>query len=261
MTNAIANEGGGEAGQTPVLRAGLVRAGHRLSRTGLFMAETLVHAAVGAPIKSDPVHKAKRMAWVAENVCALHGIQVIEQGFLPEPPCILVANHVSYVEPIALASRFTATAIAKKEVGDWPVVGPAVRSLGVMLVDRQCAASGARVLFEAWDRLRAGVSVVVFPEGTTTAGDDVLPFRRGIFGLAKLAGVPIVPVAIRYDGPDVAWIGDDPFLPHYLRTTARASTRCYVTYGEPLATERTDLDADELAELARTRIRAMLRQH
>jgi 1-acyl-sn-glycerol-3-phosphate acyltransferase len=225
------------------------------------MAETLVHAAVNVTTANDAVGKARRMSWVAENVCALHGIQVVEQGELPETPCVLVANHVSYVEPIALASRFRATAIAKKEVGEWPVVGQAVRSLGVMLVDRSSPASGARVLFEAWDRLRAGVSVVVFPEGTTTSGDDVLPFRRGIFGIAKLAGVPIIPVAIRYDGPEVAWIGDDPFLPHYLRTTSRERTRCYMTYGAPLETERTDLDADELAELARVRIRSMLRRH
>ena len=241
--------------------AGLLRASQRLSRSGLFMAETHVHAAVSATAKNDPLSMAKRMSWVAENVCALHGIQVIEQGYMPETPCVLVANHVSYVEPIALVSRFPATAIAKREVGDWPVVGPAVRSLGVMLVDRSSPASGARVLFEAWQRLRAGVSVVVFPEGTTTAGDDVLPFRRGIFGIAKLAGVPIIPVAIRYDGPDVAWLGDDPFLPHYLRTTARERTRCYLTYGTPLETERTDLDADGLAELARERIRTMLRRH
>lgn len=246
---------------SPVRTTDLMRVSQRLSRTGLFMAETLVHAVVSNEPSDDAMSMARKMTWVAENVCALHGIQVIEQGFLPETPCVLVANHVSYVEPVALASRFAATAIAKREVGEWPVVGKAVRELGVLLVDRSCPMSGARVLFEAWERLRAGVSVVVFPEGTTTAGDDVLPFRRGVFGIAKLAGVPIIPVAIRYDGPDVAWIGDDPFLPHYLRTTARERTRCYVTYGEALSAERTDLDAEDLAELARERIRAMLKRH
>jgi len=238
--------------------SGMFRTARRLSKAGYFVVETLVHAATEAHETSTPREKAEHCSWVMENICALHGIQVIEQGSIPRGPAIYVANHVSYVEPIALLSKIAGTAIAKQELGTWPVVGDAIRALGVLLVDRARAESGAAVLREAWRRLDEGVSLVVFPEGTTTDGRAVLPFKRGVFGLARLANVPIVPVAVRYDRQDVAWIGDDPFVPHYLRTTARQRTRVFLQYEEPIDPRNTDLDAGGLAELARRRIASRL---
>jgi 1-acyl-sn-glycerol-3-phosphate acyltransferase len=95
--------------------------------------------------------------------------------------------------------------------------------------------------------------VLVFPEGTTTRGDEVLPFKRGIFGIALRAGVPVVPVALRYDRPDVAWVGDDAFLPHYVRAMAEPCTRVTVEYLSPLTTDR-GFRAEGMAEAARRAI-------
>ncbi len=245
---------GGSTGATSVLS----RSASRLSRASYFVIETLVHAATETARDASPLERAEHCSWVMENICALHGIQIVQHGEVLSEPAIYVANHVSYVEPIAMLARVAGTAIAKREIGTWPVIGDAVRSLGVLLVDRSRPESGAAVLREAWRSLDAGVSLVVFPEGTTTPGDTVLPFRRGVFGLARLAGVPIVPVTVRYDRRDVAWIGDDPFVPHYLRTTAHPRTRVFLTFDEPIRPERTDLDAEGLARLARRRILARL---
>lgn len=233
---------------------GLVRSASRLSKTSYFLLETLAHAATSAERDATPLDRAEHCAWVMENVCALHGIQIVQHGKPVNGPAIYVANHVSYVEPIALLAKVPATAIAKRELGAWPVVGDTMRALGMLLVDRACPESGATVLREAWRRLDAGVSLVVFPEGTTTDGQTVLPFKRGVFGLARLAGVPIVPVAVRYDRRDVAWTGAAPFLPHYLGTVSRQRTRVFLTFDEPIRAERTDLDAEGLAALARRRI-------
>lgn len=243
------------APDSPVLRSA-----RRLSKAGYFVFETLVHAATEAYEDASPRERAEHCAWVMENLCALHGIQVVQHGTLPRGPAIYVANHVSYVEPLAILSKVPGTAIAKRELGGWPVVGDAMRSLGMLLVDRGRAESGAAVLREAWRRLDDGVSLVVFPEGTTTDGSSVLPFRRGVFGLARLANVPIVPVAVRYDRSDIAWIGEDRFVPHYLKTTARQRTRVFLRFEEPIEPSRTDLDASGLAELARRRIAARLRR-
>ena len=103
----------------------------------------------------------------------------------------------------------------------------------------------------------AGISVLGFPEGTTTRGDDVLPFRRGLFGLAQLAGVPIVPIAVHYLSPELPWYGDAWFLPHYLRTAMRPSSLARVRVGAAIA-PATFHEAEELAQRARSTVRSML---
>jgi 1-acyl-sn-glycerol-3-phosphate acyltransferase len=128
----------------------------------------------------------------------------------------------------------------------------------VVFVRRGDAWSGARALRHGLRALTAGVSVLGFPEGTTTYGDTVLPFKRGLFGLARLAGVPVVPIALRYSEPEVCWVGDEWFLPHYVRTAMRPITMVDITIGQPIAPTVTRC-AEDLAFLARTRLQTLLR--
>jgi lyso-ornithine lipid O-acyltransferase len=193
---------------------------------------------------------------VFADLARQHGMSIEVEGEPPRRPCVLVANHVSYLDPIALLALVPARPVAKGEVGRWPLIGQVARSRGVLLVDRACPWSGARVLRGALAALAVGDSVLNFPEGTTTRGDQVLPFRRGIFGIARLARVPIVPVALTYPDPASAWVGDETFVPHYLRTAARERIEVRVAFGTPIAPgTRT---AAQLAEAARGRILAML---
>jgi 1-acyl-sn-glycerol-3-phosphate acyltransferase len=99
--------------------------------------------------------------------------------------------------------------------------------------------------------------VLGFPEGTTSDGSCLLPFRRGLFGVARLAGVPVIPIALAYDDPDAPWVGDRWLIPHYLATAARSATRVAVAIGAPLWP--TGESAETLAHVARTRIQRMLR--
>lgn len=184
-----------------------------------------------------------------------HGMAIEVAGEPPRWPCVLVANHLSYMDPVALLSLLPARPVCKGEVGRWPLIGQVARLRGVLLVDRECPWSGARVLRRAIAELRAGGRVLVFPEGTTTRGDQVLPFRRGIFGAARLAEVPIVPVAITYADADAPWVGDETFVPHYLRTAARERLAVRVAFGAPMWPGR---PAAELAAEARRRIQMEL---
>jgi lyso-ornithine lipid O-acyltransferase len=193
------------------------------------------------------------LSWLAENLCALHGVRAFLRGTPPETPCVLVANHVSYFDPVVLAAHTPLVAIAKQDVAAWPLVGEACRRLGVSFVERGDAHSGARVLREVARALDHGVSVLVFPEGTTTSGDEVLPFKRGVFGVAQRLGAPIAPVALRYDRADAAWVGDETFLPHYVRSMAHVCTRVSVEYLARLPRDRGQ-SANGLAELARRSI-------
>jgi lyso-ornithine lipid O-acyltransferase len=114
-----------------------------------------------------------------------------------------------------------------------------VGRMGVLFVERGDAFSGARTLLRARRALQAGVTVVNFPEGTNTTGDELLPFKRGMFGLARRMNVPVVPTALMYERREVAWVGDTPFVGHYLRTVGRwRSTRVRVVFGQPLRPDR-----------------------
>jgi 1-acyl-sn-glycerol-3-phosphate acyltransferase len=212
------------------------RSGSRLGRTTLVLAEALATESLRGPHDhgGDSLARAARLTFMAQQLCAVHGVRVHVTGAMPRSPSVLVANHVSYLDPLAILSLLPASALAKREVREWVGVGATLEALGVLFVDRDDAFSGARVIREAVRRLAADVSVLTFPEGTTTSGRGVLGFRPGIFGAARLAQVPVVPVAIRYEDADLPWVGSQLFLPHYLRTASKACTQVHVHFFEPM---------------------------
>ena len=172
---------------------------------------------------------AQRAQKLAAGLCRSHGVTIDVQGVLPEQPVVVVANHVSYVDTLVLPSLLPTTCVAKKEVAAWPGIGGLATRLGTLFVERGNAQSGAVALRQAARALSAGVSVIAFPEGTTSPGDRLLPFHRGIFGLAILQNVPVLPITLTYSDPRVAWVGEDPFLNHYLwRVASRRETRVTV---------------------------------
>jgi len=196
------------------------------------------------------------LSTVFASLARLHGLSIEVEGEPPRRPCVLVANHVSYLDAVALLALVPARPVCKGEVGRWPLIGQVARSRGVLLVDRASPFSGARVLRGALAALAVGDTVLNFPEGTTTRGDEVLPFRRGIFGVARLARVPIVPVTLAYPDPASAWVGDETFVPHYLRTAARERIGVRVAFGAPILPGMRP--AAELAQEARRRILTQL---
>lgn len=206
----------------------------------------------------DPLAaRALELSRLCRTLCRAQGIRVLSSGALPARASMIVANHQSYLDPVVLAALFPFAPIAKKEIRAWPVMGPVMDSLGTIFVDRANASSGAAVLAQSEETLARGVSVLCFPEGTTTDGSRLLPFRRGVFGLALATGVPVVPVAIAYDLPDVAWTGDMLFAPHYLKLSTRREVVARVRVGAPLD-PREFRNAASLAEAARAEIAARL---
>jgi 1-acyl-sn-glycerol-3-phosphate acyltransferase len=181
--------------------------------------------------------RAMRAHVTARTILSSHGVDVTTQGERPIDPALLVSNHTSYLDPLVVASVHPCIAIAKGEVASWPIVGSSLRELGVLFVRRGDPASGARVLLGARRVLGAGVSVLNFPEGTTSDGLAVGPFHHGGFGLSRLGGVAIVPLRIIYDDPGVAWFGGDAFVPHYWDLAHREGLRARVCFGAPLHPE------------------------
>jgi lyso-ornithine lipid O-acyltransferase len=190
-------------------------------------------------------------------MCSVHGIKVAVKGEAPTTPVIYVANHLGYVDPLAILSVVPCAPIAKAELGEWPLVGPALSDFGVMMVRRGDPYSGALVLLQAIRSLERGVSVLAFPEGTTSEGSDVFRLHRGVFGVARIMNAPIVPVAVRHDTRDLCWVGDQTFLPHYVRTTSRSMVEVVLSFGEPID-PRSESDARRLAARARAQLRMLL---
>jgi lyso-ornithine lipid O-acyltransferase len=232
---------------------GVKRAGSRAAKIGAFALEVGLRGIVDG-VAANAEERARELTWIAENMVALHGVRPSVRGVIPTQPSLLVANHMSYFDPVVMSSLLPLTAVAKQEVGNWPIVGPQCKRYGVLWYERENALSGARVLRQAMRSLENGVSVLVFPEGTTTLGDSVLPFKRGSFGAALLAGVPIVPVALRYENPSAAWVGDQAFLSHYVRAVSKRYTRVSVEFLPAL----TNGTPEELAQQSRLAIERAL---
>lgn len=113
-------------------------------------------------------------------------------------PAVFVANHASYFDPPLLISTLPSRPvfIAKKELACVPFLGWLIWLAGFIFVDRGRSARAVSSLKRAAQRIREGQSIAAFPEGTRTRTGAIQPFKRGVFAVAKEAGVPVVPMAI-----------------------------------------------------------------
>jgi 1-acyl-sn-glycerol-3-phosphate acyltransferase len=126
----------------------------------------------------------------------------VEGGTYRRGGSLVVANHMSWIDVLALGAVAPVRMVAKREVGDWPLVGALARRCGALFVDRAGLRGLPAVVARTADALRAGATVGVFPEGTTWCGSAAGPFRRAPFQAALDARVPVRPVRIALTGPD-----------------------------------------------------------
>lgn len=223
---------------------------------GLFHALAELGEARIAPAR-EPADAAARLSRALAAIASAHDVEVRVRGELPRGPALIVANHVSYLDPVAILSCVPAVPVAKGDVAGWPIIGGVARNLGVVFVQRDRPLERVRVLRRVRGLLAAGVPVLNFPEGTTTRGRRVAPFWRGTFGVAQQLGVPVVPVALRYRDPDLAWFGSATFLPHYWRTVRRPRVEVALRFGAAMH-PRTGEPAEAMAARARGTIGYML---
>ncbi len=237
----------------------MARAGRRIAATGL---SALAAAGRMRQLRKAPSHAAIRerahlLRDLFSELIRLHRIEVRASGPLPLGPALLASNHVSYLDPIVVGSLIPCVPISKVEVAAWPVIGSLARELGVLFVARGNPHSGMRVMRGAGRAFAERVPVLNFPEGTTTTGETVFPFKEGLFGFACRAGVPVVPVSLAYDPPLAAWVGEDTFLPHYLQIAGLERVRVCLRFGPAIPYAR-NASASQLARATHLRVSEML---
>ncbi|OYV73674.1 MAG: hypothetical protein B7Z74_03510, partial [Deltaproteobacteria bacterium 21-66-5] len=140
------------------------------------------------------------MGWWGRAFVRLGGWKLRVEGMenLPSGGAVLVSNHQSVVDIPMLLSAFPRPVrfIAKRELGEIPLLGKAMAAAGNLFIDRDDPRDAVRMLREAGARLRDGRLMVVFPEGTRSGDGSIGEFRPGAFYLAQKSGAPVVPVYI-----------------------------------------------------------------
>lgn len=195
--------------------------------------------------------------------CRCLGIRISEQGTMPEGPVLLLSNHISWTDIPVLGSLMDIRFLSKAEVARWPLVGWLARQAGTLFI-RRGGGEAAQRRDDITRTLRAGQSVLIFPEGTTSSGLTVLPFFPRLIGAASTAGVPVVPVSIAYlrDGEPchiAPFIGDDAFHHHLLRLMAAPAPEVRIIWHAPV-TAAPDESARELSNRVRDIIAEGLRR-
>jgi len=153
---------------------------------------------------------------------------------------LVISNHRSYFDAAVILKNILAYPIGKIEVASWPLIGSVCKTTGVIFVNRQNNESRSQTLKEARKVLENGFSILNTPEGTTHIEPTTIKFKPGAFVLAAQLGVPVMPVAIDYKNLDDAWIGDDTFVPHFLRCFGKWQTEIKVSYLEPIFSNNVD---------------------
>ena len=231
------------------------RAGRHAGR-GLFNALAELGSVRMTPPR-DPRAAAHRLAGALGTVARAHDLSVTLLGDIPRGVALLVANHVSYLDPLAILPACPALPVANGAILGWPIVGPIGAALGVVFVRRADPSARATTLRRIHDLLASETSVLNFAEGATMRGEHLGPLWRGAFGIARRLSVPVVPVAIRYRDPASAWTSESTFLPHYWRTAGAPRIDVAVRFGEAMFA-RTGESPEAMATRTRHSIARML---
>jgi len=217
-----------------------------------------------------PFTREKRADWL-HRFCARSmrrmGITVTVHGKFPDRGS-LITNHQSYLDIVMLASLHPCVFVSKVEILQIPIIGWMTTMSGTVFVERGRGGSALRANAGMNAASEAGLPVVFFPEGTTTSGREMLPFRSGLLAQVMASGEPITPGFIRYSiGPDngpglsaeenVSW-GDLPMFTHIFTFLGLRGVHAEVHFADAPITFSSDVLHRKLAAVeARTAVAAL----
>lgn len=198
----------------------------------------------------------------ARSCVKVIGMRVRVTGQPPDGAFFLVSNHLGYVDIFLLASFVDAAFVAKADLRSWPVVGRVLASADTIFIDRTRKKDVLRVGRQIHDFLDRGLGIVLFPEATSTKGEEILRFKPPLLEHAVRERRAVHYACLSYRSPDgwppaekvICWWGDAPFLPHVLRLLRLPYLEATLEFGpEPLFEEHRKALADRLHTAMRER--------
>jgi lyso-ornithine lipid O-acyltransferase len=163
-----------------------------------------------------------------------------DEGQLERGGYVIIANHVSYVDGIVLGSIFPILFVSKREVKKWPIIGQWQILCGTIFINRQRKDQVRALIGELTAKLKHEANILLFPEGTSTDGEKMLPFQTAPLAAPLRSRSIIVPVTITYKTIDdlpvtaanrdaVYWYGDMEFVTHFWNLLGLRSVEVLVT--------------------------------
>jgi 1-acyl-sn-glycerol-3-phosphate acyltransferase len=202
------------------------------------------------------------VGWWSALMLRRLGITLHSSG-RPQPgPLLLVANHISWLDILAIDAVQPARFVSKSDVRHWPLIGWMVACGGTLFIERERKRDAMRVVHQVAGALKAGEILAVFPEGTTSEGHGLLPFHANLLQAAVVTQVPVQAVALRYAdlhapvSAAAAFVGETPLLESLGRVLWADGLRATVQLLPVAPTQETDRRA--LAERLHAQIGAAL---
>lgn len=223
----------------------------------------LAEIALAIPFVAQPNRLHARALWLhrwCRFACRVLGVRVDTVGSIPSSG-LLVCNHLSYLDIIALSSIRPCVFVAKRDVAGWPLFGWLARCAGTIFVDRHSRFAAGAVVDLMRGAIAAGSLVALFPEGTSSDGSSVLPFKPALLESAVQLNCPITAGAIDYSLPqgsvadEVCYWRDMTLVPHLLNLFRKPKIESTLTLArfESRRTNRKQLACELRREIIRLR--------
>jgi lyso-ornithine lipid O-acyltransferase len=218
-------------------------------RSSMTLARCIFAALSVAPaqyiwMQINPKQRTRLPRYFHRNMCRALGIDVMSAGVPEQGPVLYVANHISWSDIIVLGGQVIGSFVAKADVEKMPVLGTLANLQFTIYVERERRSRTVEQRNEITERLLKGHNIILFPEGTSSEGNTVLPFKSSLFSVVEdpaLAHVKIQPVTLSYTHLNglpiiralrhkIGWIGDMDFGPHAWQLMGLGRIRALIQY-------------------------------
>jgi len=219
----------------------------RLGRIAAYAGLTLPLMPVQTVLVAARSRWARRLPFLYHQLCCrIMGFHIERRGTpCAQRPTLFIANHTSYLDIMILSAAMEASFVAKSEVARWPFFGWLARLQRTVFVDRGARTGVSTQRDTIRRRLAAGDNLILFPEGTSSDGNHVLPFKSALFAAAEEECVLVQPVSVAYvrlDGipigrfyrPFFAWYGDMDLAPHLWTALGLGQVTVSITFHPPV---------------------------
>jgi 1-acyl-sn-glycerol-3-phosphate acyltransferase len=192
-----------------------------------------------SPRMDRRLRRAIAMVWAAGFDRVL-GIRVMIRGTPPQPPYLMVSNHLTTVDSTLYVHQLGCIMIGMVEISQWPLIGFMVKVMGNIFIDRSQLFDPIRVNELITRAYNAGEGIVYYPEATTSPGETVPPFKPALLESAVQAGWPVYYATVHHATPEgyppaswaVCWVGDTPLLTHVRRLLSLPWIETTITFGD-----------------------------